>query len=224
MAALDLLGMRFGRLFILKRSENDCRGKAMWECACDCGAKITTRGDRLREGRVLSCGCLQRERTAYCNTKHGLTSRANKHPLYTTFNCMKSRCNLPTNDEYQRYGGRGIKVCDRWEFGEYGATGFECFVADMGPRPGGKYSIDRRDNDGPYAPWNCRWATDFEQRMNRSNTRFVMFNGSRITLVDACASSGLSRDLVSYRIDELGWSVERALTTPKLVKNAETSQ
>ncbi len=211
---LDLIGRKFGRLVVTQRAENNRYKKAQWLCQCDCGKTICVISGSLQSGNTKSCGCFQVDTTVTLNTTHGFAATNDKHPLYSIFNGMKSRCNLPTDTQFPRYGARGITVCARWTAGENGLTGFECFLSDMGPRPTEQHTIDRRDNDGPYAPWNCRWATRYEQSVNRRVTRFVVFNGIRVILSDACLAAGLPRKSVEARIDRLGWTVERALTTP----------
>lgn len=96
-----------------------------------------------------------------------------KHPLRGIYLAMVARCTMPSNQNYHRYGGRGIQVCHRWAHGEDGATGFACFIADIGDRPGAEYSIDRKDNDRGYAPDNCRWATPAEQSQNSTKAKLT---------------------------------------------------
>jgi hypothetical protein len=120
---------------------------------------------------------------------------------------MLKRCNDPSSHVYQYYGGRGIKVCDRW------TESHEAFIADVSPRPAGK-TLDRRDNDGPYSPENCRWATRAEQVRNRRCSIWVDVGGERLVLKDACDRLGLSYMLVQSRMKKQGWSWERAITTP----------
>jgi hypothetical protein len=95
------------------------------------------------------------------------------HPLRNTYLGMLARCTMPSNKNYDLYGGRGIQVCARWTHGENGANGFECFVADIGDRPGPNHSIDRKDNNRNYAPDNCRWATDAEQVQNSTSAKLT---------------------------------------------------
>ena len=107
---------------------------------------------------------------------------------------MRNRCRCPTHPQYADYGGRVITVCERW-------NAFENFLADMGPRPSPKHSIDRIDNNGNYEPGNCRWATRIEQMGNTRVTRFLTINGERFTLTEAAARFGVSRKLISSRLE-----------------------
>jgi hypothetical protein len=158
-------GTRFARLVVLEHS--GFRGpRRVYRCVCDCGEVVEVAGRHLKSGNTKSCGCWHREHmravglTGVANRTHGMRG----HPLYATWAGLRQRCNNPTNPNYAGWGGRGIKVCARWD----GPDGFPNFVADMGEKPGPEYSLDRSNNDGPYSPSNCRWATPKEQRANRT--------------------------------------------------------
>lgn len=125
-------------------------------------------------------------------------------PEYRAWTMMKTRCYNKNNPKYPTYGGRGIKVCDRWR------SSFDAFLEDMGPRPGG-HSIDRSNNDGDYTPENCRWATPTEQAVNRSTTRWIEANGERLHLKEWAARLGADPQTIVDRISR-GWSAERAVT------------
>lgn len=162
---LDISGQRFGSLVALRPTDQRTHGRVVWECLCDCGATALVAGDTLRDGRTRSCGCLRRstgaKATAY---KHGGAAGDALSPEYKVWRGIKRRCFMPNDPAYPRYGGRGIRLCDRW-------MDFNAFLSDMGPRPSPDHSIDRIDNDGNYEPGNCRWATRAEQSQNRRNTR-----------------------------------------------------
>lgn len=138
----------------------------------------------------------------------------NNVPEYKVYMGMKARCYNPNNDAYHNYGGRGIKVCDRW------LESFDNFYDDMGARPSDEYSIDRYpDNDGDYEPDNCRWATKVEQTMNRRNTLKVEYKGEIVPLADVCRALNVDYSHVHQRMRNQGLSLEDALTLP-LAPNA----
>jgi len=123
---------------------------------------------------------------------------------------MKTRCYNPHRAKYERYGGRKIGVCERW----LGNSGFINFLKDMGTRPSKAHSIDRIDNNKGYSPSNCRWATNIEQSRNRSTTHHITFQGETRTISEWAAATGLNYDTLKSRLNQLGWDVEKALTTP----------
>lgn len=129
-----------------------------------------------------------------------------KTRLYWVWADMKSRCLCPSHRAFKNYGGRGIKVCDRW-------LTFSNFQTDMGVRPEGGM-LDRRDNNGDYEPSNCRWATRSEQNSNRRNCIYVEVSGETVTLKEACRRLGLAYRPVHKRITARGWDIGRALSTP----------
>lgn len=156
---VDETGNRHGRLVVLREAGRQHR-EVMWVCRCDCGAEVTVRGAQMRHGKSASCGCL---RAIRASATHG-THRLKQTPEYKTWCGIKNRCKHPYMKSYKYYGGRGIRMCDRW------ANSFEAFLADMGTKPTPQHSIDRIDNDKGYEPGNCRWATAHEQVMNRRIT------------------------------------------------------
>lgn len=203
----DLTGQRFGRWTVSHLVGISGRNKR-WQCACDCGTLRVVSGNHLIGGRSQSCGCLRndvsRESLRRLTTTHGL-SVGKTSSLFTCWNAMMTRCYNPDSSSYVNYGGRGIFVVDRWH-------DVRNFVADMAPRPAG-HSLDRIDNDGPYSPENCRWATPRQQQLNQRRSRRLTLNGVTMTMAEWVEATGISRSALKTRL-ALGWSVEQALTTP----------
>lgn len=197
-----LTGKVFGRLTV-QRLLGVKATKIHWECLCSCGVVTEVYGAKLTTGHTQSCGCLQRERTGQSKTTHGLSRKYKAE--YQVWLTMRNRCRLPSVPCYPRYGGRGIKVCERWE-------DFSNFMSDMGPRPSSKHSIERNENDGHYEPSNCRWATLEEQANNKCTSHFIVIGEVRRTLTQWCSHFGVNPKSVATRISR-GWDPIEALTT-----------
>ena len=118
------------------------------------------------------------------------------HPLYCTWMTMLHRCENPKREKYPRYGGRGIVVCPQWSDR---AAGLACFASDMGPKPTPKHTLDRVDNDGPYSPENCRWATPTQQARNTSTNAMVSTAGGDLVLAEAADALGIARSTLYAR-------------------------
>lgn len=197
---------RKGRLVLIQTARRN--GKPAWECRCDCGAICVVRTDHLRGGATQSCGCKQSEMMKHgLRFEHGDARRLSKTPEWKTWVAMIQRCTDPNSSIFHRYGARGITVCGRW------LNSFEAFLLDMGRRPTPKHTIERDDNDGPYAPENCRWATRKEQANNRRTSRIVEADGRRMTLSQWQDATGIHQLTLLARLRR-GWSEERTISTP----------
>jgi hypothetical protein len=199
---IDMLGRRVGRLVVVATAAS--RGAKMqkwWLCKCDCGESVDVRGDHLRRGETISCGCMLVDRP---NRPAGDPER---RKVYRVWAKMISRCFNKDDRNYRRYGARGITVCDRWR------NSFESFFADMGRRPTQDHSIDRINNDGNYEPTNCRWATRDEQAVNRRTNRIVEYDGDRLTVSQWSRKVGIKAGTLRHRLVN-GWSAGDALMTP----------
>lgn len=186
----DRIGRRYGRLMVIGYAGNDNSRKSLWNCMCDCGNITTVMVSHLTCGRISSCGCLKRELMSDRFSTH----RQCQSREYTSWCGMKYRCNNPKCEHYQLYGGRGIKVCKRWQ------NSFEAFLKDMGPMPKGRYSIDRINTNGDYKPSNCRWGTDEIQAKNRRSTVWITYLGLTMCLREWADYMGVQESNLSRRV------------------------
>ena len=177
----NLTDEKFGRWTV--QALTGKRGfQTTWRCVCECGTvKEDVLYGSLTNGGSLSCGCIRSEQLSARALKHGMThTRA-----HNAWGQMKDRCTNETRRSWAHYGGRGIKVCDRW------MNSFDAFLADMG-EPGYGESLDRINNDGNYEPSNCRWATRQEQARNTRQNRWYDWKGESRTLTDIARMEGVS--------------------------------
>src|SRR6185436_15060270 len=169
--------VKYGRLTIIG-PETRKGPKVYVLCKCECGERKQVERSNLRNGHTKSCGCLSREATKERNATHGQSRTGKKTTLFTTWSTMRQRCENPKHPNFDRYGGRGIRVCDRWQV-------FENFLDDMGNPENGQ-TIDRINNERGYEPGNCRWADRKSQTRNtRRNVTITM--GGRTQCVAAWA-------------------------------------
>ena len=194
------VGQVFGRLTVLSDTGKKCKeGKILYLCSCSCGNTKEASNKALRRGHCLSCGCITSEhmrKLGQKKTTHGHTRPSNGlvSKEYSCWMNMKSRCYSPNNLFFHNYGGRGITVCDRWRFS------FENFLADMGPLPTPKHTIDKIDNDKGYGPDNCRWVTRKENNNNRRDNRRFDFPDGNMTISEAAEKYGVGRKNLQYRL------------------------
>lgn len=216
----DITGYTFGRIQVIQflghREYKNSRA-VMWLCQCECDNATTfaIRGSSLTSGGVESCGCIGIEKAIKNKTTHGRYRTTE----YRSWYGMKARCLCRGDASYNRYGGRGILVCEHW-------LKFENFFEDMGLKPSPKHSIDRIDNNGNYScghcdecvanGWfaNCRWATKEEQARNTRRKHLIFFRGETRTLMEWSEIIGLPYSVLRARIFQLKWPLEKAFVTP----------
>lgn len=200
-SAEDISGRRYGKLIAVKFIER--KGTAyFWLFKCDCGVEKSIRKYSVLIGDTNSCGCLFRA----SKTKHGNCKSPKEMSItYKSWSVLRNRCLNSKDPAYYNYGGRGIKVCERW-------NSFENFLEDVGERPSKLYQIDRIDNNGNYEPGNCKWSTKKEQANNRRRSIIITYNGKSQSLIDWCKELNLkySSILRRRRMDK-DWKFEDEL-------------
>lgn len=206
--AKNLIGLRFGKLTVLKRCESRNR-RSMWLCKCDCGNEVELSRNHLSTGNTKSCGCLRKDairKAIAASTKHnGRHTR-----LYSVWITMKQRCYNNNATDYENYGGRGIVVCETWRdsFEEFKMWAYENGYDENASK--GICTLERKDVDGNYEPSNCKWTTMKEQSNNKRNNVFISFNGEIKTVSQLSQEYGVKYITLYNRIKR-GWSIEKAL-------------
>lgn len=199
---IDRTGERFGRLLVVERDLSRGPKPTRWLCHCNCGNSVSVVAYCLGNGHTTSCGCARNELSAQRNTKHGFSKKISE---YNIWKLMRQRCNNPNVSQYKDYGGRGIRICERW-------NDFSLFLEDMGKRPSPQHSLDRwPDPNGPYDPDNCRWATRAEQARNTRRNVFIEIDGKKIVAKDAAVAAGIEPSKTHWRLKQ-GFSPDAAIS------------
>lgn len=185
---------RFGMWIVIDHGHD-----SRWLCRCDCGTQRRVSKYNLLNGTSKSCGCVRPQAILRSITTHGM-ARTPEHKIWC---CMRTRCLNPKAACYGRYGGRGIRICERW-------MTFENFFTDMGKRPPGM-TLERKDNDGPYSKANCEWATLLTQAQNKRNSVKVTYKGERIALSELARRTGIGVATLYYR-HHCGWMLPQLIS------------
>lgn len=189
----SIIGKRFGRLTVLSLDHisEKYRG-SWWRCRCDCGNETVVYRGGLTSGDIISCGCYRKEHQSEYARTHGLTS----HPLYSTWSGMIQRCTNPNAQNYERYGGRGVDVCEKWR------TNFDSFYNwAMTHGYSEELTLDRQDNDLGYTPENCRWVDLCTQQNNTRRNHYVTYNDETRTIAEWSRLFGVNHETLRYRVD-----------------------
>jgi len=176
----------------------------MWECVCDCGVVKPIAQRYLLNHTTISCGCYGKEKLLASHTTHNLTHSG----FYQMWKNMMRRCYEPTVRGYERYGGRGISVCEEW----HDINNFVEWCVKQNPPKG--FELDRINNDGNYEPGNCRFVSRTDNIRNRSTVLLITINNETHPLAEWCERFDIDYRLVFHRIRKLNWTPEKALTTP----------
>lgn len=188
-APIDISGNRFGLLVAISEADK-IKGRRAYNCKCDCGSNTVVRVESLRAGITKSCGCIRSERIGNLNKSHQMCDS----PEYKSWSHAKQRVMNKNDKKYINYGGRGIKMCDRW------FNSFENFYSDLGNKPSSKHTIGRIDVNGDYCPENCRWENHSQQARERTDNVYVFVDNEKMILKDACKKLNIKYKNASHLI------------------------
>lgn len=208
---IDRIGDKYGHLTIIAPAYSPKGRNKRWLCKCECGVEKVICISHLRNGGTVSCGCKKIYLIRASAITHGFSRDPNYKSEYSTWAAMKARCSNPKKKNYKDYGGRGIKVCERW------LNSFENFLEDMGKKPSKEYSLDREENDGNYEPNNCRWALLEVQSRNKRTSNFLECNGERMVLLDWAKKLNVERRFI-YKF------LERGITFCEIIEIIKTGK
>lgn len=201
----DYTGRKFGRWTVIGVAPNHItKGGypvSMWDCVCDCGTRRAVRGNDLRLGKSVSCGCYMVENPT--SKTHGAS---NIH-LYKIYHGMKARCYNRNNKNYSHYGARGISICEEWKDYE----SFAKWAVENGYKDG--LTIERNNVDDGYSPDNCRWIPIEEQQRNKRTNRVIAYGGETHIVAEWERILGFKHGIIQGRLQR-GYSEEEALTMP----------
>lgn len=202
-----MIGQRFGTRTVTEEIPERKNGYIIYKVQCDCGDIMALNGSYLRSKNRPCKSCSAKKNTKkgedHYAFKHGKASqRTGKDKMYSVWVAMRSRCNDKNNAQFKDYGGRGIKICSRWD-------DFSIFLQDMEPNPNGM-QIERIDNDGNYCKENCKWATRAEQANNRRSTRFHIIDAKKVSNTEVMRILEMTKDQFKYWENKLGieWMLE----------------
>lgn len=209
---INITGQKFNGLTAIKfvkKIEKNGKRSYYWLFCCECGNEKIIRSDSVISGHAKRCGFCKP-----CNFIHGMRWTN----FYKIWECMKGRClNYRDKEKYKNYGGRGIKVCDRWlKFENFRDDMYESYqqhIEEFGEK---NTTIDRINNNGNYCLGNCRWATWKEQGNNRKTNHLITLNNKTLNITQWAKELNISRNLIYNRISN-GWSYKKALTFPKKI-------
>lgn len=186
------------RLTIIGFDHKDEKSHKYYQCRCDCGNLTIVRGPDIASGGIKSCGCLRASKQGLSRTPEGIA-------IYYAI----KRCHNPDHPEFHNYGGRKIKVCDRYK----GKDGIQNLIDDIGKRPSPEHSLDRKNNNGDYEPENVRWATWEEQANNRRGNHLITYKNETLTIAQWSKKLSIKHWVIRSRLSK-GWSVEKTFITP----------
>jgi len=186
-----IIGEKYGRLTPISVEGKDKYGRATYRCVCECGNECVVLGSLLTIGKVKSCGCLK-------------GTGASRTLTYASWRSAKDRCYSKNHEHYDRYGGRGITMCDRWRYS------FDNFLKDMGERPSKDYTLERIDNNVGYCPDNCKWASRREQANNRKGNHLITYNEETMTVSELARRYNIKVGNVFASLRR-GWDIDKII-------------